>query len=123
LQQFRAAFKHHFTFDQNHIAIGNLGDVFPIFVDDDAADAAGVAADAAAAAGDAADAAAVVANHAADAADAADAIVVAATLRQLFKAQEEREYKVRYIEPTSKKAKFVNSFMPNLEYIPAVPVP
>ena len=36
----RAAFKHHFALDQDDVAVGDLGDVFPVLVDDDAADAA-----------------------------------------------------------------------------------
>ena len=34
----RAA-EHHLTLDQDDIAVGDLGDVFPVLVDDDAADA------------------------------------------------------------------------------------
>jgi hypothetical protein len=40
LKQLRATLKHDFTFDQNHIAIGNFGDVLPVFINNDAADAA-----------------------------------------------------------------------------------
>jgi len=44
-------------------------------------------------------------------------------LEDLFKEQEEREYKEPYIQITSENEKFIRSFMPNLPDIPAVPVP
>jgi hypothetical protein len=40
LKQLGSAFKDHFAFNQNHIPIGNLGHMFPVFIHNDAADAA-----------------------------------------------------------------------------------
>jgi hypothetical protein len=39
-QRVRCAGEHHFALDQDHVAVGDLGHVFPVLVDDHAADAA-----------------------------------------------------------------------------------